>query len=237
MYLNDAIAPDLLKPLVADMKVNVFALSVDGSNDQDQQKMNPVTVRIFDIKQHKVVCKFLDMCLSKDSTAAGIFSSIQSALDKYSISWKNCLEFGVDNTSVSVGKHNSIKTRALGEKPTHLLYGVPMPYGPYNAAKHASDAFYRCLPSFDVEDFLVDVFFWFDYSSKHKNAYAEFCHFVDLEYRRILKFMSVRWLGLSTCLDRVLLQYPALRSYFLSAPDSDRASKGRLARLCRFFEC
>jgi len=77
MYLNDAIAPDLLKPLVADMKVNVFALSVDGSNDQDQQKMNPVTVRIFDINQYKVVCKFLDMCRSKNFTAAGIFSSIE----------------------------------------------------------------------------------------------------------------------------------------------------------------
>jgi hypothetical protein len=62
--LNDAIAPDLLKSLVADMKVNVFALSVYGSNDQDQQKMNPVTVRIVDINQHKVVCKFLDMSLS-----------------------------------------------------------------------------------------------------------------------------------------------------------------------------
>lgn len=53
--LNDAIAPDLLKSLVADMKVNVFAVSVDGSNDQGMEKMNPVTVRIFDINQHKVV--------------------------------------------------------------------------------------------------------------------------------------------------------------------------------------
>lgn len=234
--LNDAIAPDLIKSLVADMKVNVFALSVDGSNDQDQQKMNPVTVRIFDINQHKVVCKFLDMCLSKESTADGIFSCIESALNKHSIPWTNCLGFGVDNTSVNVGKHNSIKTRALG-KNTHIYFmGCPC-HMAHNAAKHASDAFCRCLPSFDVEDFLVDVFFWFDYSSKRKNAYAEFCDFVDLEYRRILKFMSVRWLGLSTCLDRVFLQYPALRSYFLSAPDSDRSSKGRLARLCKFFEC
>jgi len=28
-----------------------------------------------------------------------------------------------------------------------------------NAAKHASDTFCHCLPSFDIEDFLVDVFF------------------------------------------------------------------------------
>jgi hypothetical protein len=198
--------------------------------------MNPVTVRIFDINQHKVVCKFLDMCLCKESTAAGIFSSIESALEKHSIPWENCLGFGVDNTSVNVGKHNSIKTRAFSKNSHIYFMGCPC-HMAHNAAKHASDAFCRCLSSFDIEDFLVDVFFWFDYSSKRKNAYAEFCQFVDLEYRRILKFMSVRWLGLSTCLDRVLLQYPALRSYFLSAPDSDRTSKSRLTRLCNFFEC
>jgi hypothetical protein len=39
--LNDAIAPDLLQSLVADMKLNVSALSVDGSIDQDQEKNEP----------------------------------------------------------------------------------------------------------------------------------------------------------------------------------------------------
>ena len=233
--LNDAIAPDLLRSLVADMKMHAFSLSVDGSNDQDTQKMNPVTVRIFDINQHKVACKFLDMCPSKESTAAGIFSCIDLALQKHGIPWANCLGFGVDNTSVNVGKHNSIMTRVLSVNPGVYFMGCPC-HMAHNAAKHASDAFCKLLPSFDVEDLLVDVFFWFDYSSKRKNAYADFCGFVDLDYKRTLKFLSVRWLGLSTCLDRVLLQYPALRSYFLSAPDSDRSSKGRLARLCKFFE-
>jgi hypothetical protein len=200
-----------------------------------KRKMNPVTVRIFDINQHKVVCKFLDMCFSKVSTAAGIFSCIDDALQKHDIPWPNCLGFGVDSTSVNVGKHNSIMTRILSINPHVYFMGCPC-YMAHNAAKHATDAFCRLLPSFDVEDLLVDVFFWFDYSSKHKNAYADFCRFVDLEYRRTLKFLSVRWLGLSTCLDCVLLQYPALRSYFLSSPDSDRSSKGRLTRLCKFFE-
>ena len=63
------------------------------------------------------------------------------------------------------------------------------------------------------------------------------CTFVDLEYRCTLKFLSIRWLGLTTCLNRVFLQYPVLRSYFLSAPDGDRSSKGRLTQICKAFEC
>lgn len=176
------------------------------------------------------------MCLSKESTAHGIFCCIDQALQKHNIPWANCLGFGVDNTSVNVGKHNSIMTRVLNENPEVYFMGCPC-HMAHNAAKHATDAFCQLLPAFDVEDFLVDVFFWFDYSSKRKNGYAEFCQFVDLEYRRILKFLSVRWLGLATCLNRVLMQYPAFRSYFLSAPDNDRSSKGRLTRLCKLFEC
>jgi hypothetical protein len=80
------------------------------------------------------------------------------------------------------------------------------------------------------------VYFWFEYSSKRKNLYSEFCHFNDVEYRRVLKFISVRWLGMSTCVERILKQFPALKSYFLSTPDADRSSKVRLARLVKVFE-
>ena len=69
----------------------VFSVSTDGSNDQNLEKMNPVTVCIFDINQHKVVTKFLDMCLSKSSTSAGIFGSIDSAMTV----WLNMKFFGV----------------------------------------------------------------------------------------------------------------------------------------------
>ena len=41
-----------------DLKTSVFSLSTDGSNDQNLEKMNPLTVRIFNINQHKVVTKF-----------------------------------------------------------------------------------------------------------------------------------------------------------------------------------
>ena len=47
----------------------------------------------------------------------------------------------------------------------------------------------------DLGDMAVDVYFWFDYSSKRKNLLAEFCQFCDIEYRKIIKYMSVRWLN------------------------------------------
>ena len=46
------------------------------------------------------------MCLSKSDIAKGIFQSVNGALKKYEIPWVSCTALGIDNTSVSVGKHN-----------------------------------------------------------------------------------------------------------------------------------
>ena len=56
-------------------------------------------------------------------------------------------------------------------------------------------------------------------------GYAEFC---DQEYRDILKHINVRWLSLGRAVERILLQYSSLRSYFLSEslPKSATNSNG-----------
>ena len=79
-----------------------------------------------------------------------------------------------------------------------------------------------------VEDFCIDIFYYFDKSTKRKNAlqgYAEFC---DQEYRDILKHINACWLSLERAVKRILLQYSSLRGYFLSenAPKSATNSNG-----------
>ena len=76
--------------------------------------------------------------------------------------------------------------------------------------------------------FCIDIFYYFDKTTKRKNAlqgYAEFC---DQEYRDILKHINVRWLSLERAAERILLQYSSLRGYFLSenAPKSATNSNG-----------
>ena len=46
--LNGALAKELQGLLIDNMKQNPFSLATDGSNDTGLQKMNPLTVRIFD---------------------------------------------------------------------------------------------------------------------------------------------------------------------------------------------
>ena len=85
---------------------------------------------------------------------------------------------------------------------------------------------------FDIENFSIDNFYWLDKSTNRKNKLLEFCQFVDIEYRQILNHISVCWLSLEKVMDRLLLKYPALKSYYLSV----RESQPRFKRLHKWYK-
>ena len=69
--------------------------------------------------------------------------------------------------------------------PCHIIH---------NKASHASNLFGRAT-GFDVGDFLVDIYYYFDDSTKRQALLKEFCNFCDQEYRKILKFGATCWLS------------------------------------------
>ena len=137
--INGALAPSYQQVLVEAMKNGPYSVTIDGSSDSGVEKMNPLTVRIINADSGMVHTQFLDMCLSL-STAEGIFSKMQAALEKYEISWMNCVGIGVDNTSVNMGCRNSIKTRIQGVNAAIYVMGCPC-HIVHNIAGKASSAF------------------------------------------------------------------------------------------------
>ena len=138
--INGAITPMYQQALVECMRSDPFAIAIDGSSDSGIEKMNPLTVRIFDINHGATSTRFLDMCMSSSSTAAGIFSKVQQVFTTHSISWNNCVGVGVDNTSVNLGCRNSIKTRIVNENRAAYVMGCPC-HIVHNTAGKAGDAF------------------------------------------------------------------------------------------------
>ena len=68
------------------LKNKPFSISINRSNDSGTQKINPITVRIFDHKQ--IEHRFLDMCTTdgrEAATAAVIFNKMDSVLVKHDI--------------------------------------------------------------------------------------------------------------------------------------------------------
>lgn len=177
--LNHAVAPKLKSLLINCMKV-----SVDGSNDVGLTKMNPLTVRIFDIETSKVVTQFLDMCTTSASTAEALYNVVDGKLTELLDTenpWNLCTSVGVDNTSVNIGAHNSLKSRVLQRNPAVYFSGCPC-HILHNASQKAAEVFSsEC--GFDIEEFTIDLYYWFEKSTKRKNSLQSYCEFCDQPYR------------------------------------------------------
>ena len=67
--------------LVERMKSGPFSLLIDGSNDTSLDKINPLTVRMYDVSKRQVTTQLLDMCTTSRrdcDTASAIFGKVES---------------------------------------------------------------------------------------------------------------------------------------------------------------
>ena len=58
----------------------------------------------------------------------------------------------------------------------------------HNAAGKGATAFAN-VTGFNIEDHCVDLFYWFDKSSKRKGALKEYSEFCDTEYEEVVKYI------------------------------------------------
>ena len=58
-------------------------------------------------------------------TAAVIFEKMNEIFQHHEIPWSNCIAASVDNTSVNIGKHNSILTRVKSKNNAVYFMGCP----------------------------------------------------------------------------------------------------------------
>ena len=173
--INGAIAPFFLECFLEHIRSNPFSLAVHGSSNSDFEKMNPLTVRIFDVNRGSVCTQFLDMCKSSSSTAQGIFAKMEEAMTTYNIPWKNCVGLSVDNTSVNMGCRNSIKTHVLDKNPAIYIMGCPC-HIVHKTAGKAADAFEEVKFMFKtaLKDKRPNVFGQYVFCCKKTNPFLLF---------------------------------------------------------------
>lgn len=165
-----------------------------------------------------VTTAFLDFAVCNQATAHNTFERIDEKMKLYDINWSKCLAFSSDNASVMMGKNNSIYTRIADSNPEVYPVGCACHLAHLCAKKAANEL------SVNVEQLVVDLYYHFDKSSKRKEIFKSYQEFCDVETRKILKHSSTRWLSLMKCIDRVLRQYDALKSYFSSCLSEKKAS-------------
>ena len=189
--------------------------------------MNPTMIKVFDVKRSKTITThFFDICLTSGNdcgTAKTLFTAIENKFDESSLPWNKCVGLSVDNTNTMICKHNSITSNALKKNPNIFIGGCPCHFAhiaPYHAHNCLSE-----LLDVNIENLCIDLYCWFNKSSKRKGKLLEYFEFCNQEYKSILKHVSVSWLSLERYMDRILHKQPSLKEYFFSESFSDRILK------------
>ena len=74
-----------------------------------------------------------------------------------------------------------------------------------------------------MESFVIKTYNSFASSAKKCEVLRDFCNFLDMEYKELLRHAPTRWLSLLPAIDRLLLCWPALQSYFMSQGEDNVA--------------
>uniref|UniRef100_H3BG61 HAT C-terminal dimerisation domain-containing protein n=1 Tax=Latimeria chalumnae TaxID=7897 RepID=H3BG61_LATCH len=221
---NGALKPYFLEETMKHLQKEPFFLSTEGSNDTEIQKVNPITVKLFDVND--IHHQFLDMGITvrrHSATAEVIFQGIDHCFQQYNIPWYNCVSFSLDNTSVNMSKHNSLMSRAKEKKKGIYICGCPC-HIIHNTISKASAEFAQ-ETGFDLDDFCTNASYWFAKSTKRKARWEEYCQFCDQGYKTIIDHVSTRWLSLEIATNRTVHLYRSLKSYFLSETGSQARFK------------
>ena len=195
---------------------NPFSLAVDGSSDTGTENMYPLVVRIYmyDSKRGEICSKFWHMCLVSDCSAQGISWMCPRH-------WQNVIGLSLNNTSVNMGRHNDLYRKFEAKNSSVYTFGCPC-HIIHNTANHASRVF-AGVTGFDIGDFLVNVFHYFDNSTKCQALLKEYCEFCDQEYCKIRKFGATHWLSKEVCINRVLKQYiPKLKELLCKSARAEK---------------
>ncbi|XP_067668324.1 uncharacterized protein [Haliotis asinina] len=106
------------------------------------------------------------------------------------------------------GKKKGVFAFMLDKQPQLHLSGCPCHLIHLAAEKGASQ-----LP-FNIDEILVDIYYYLDKSSKRLSGLGEWQKLYDVEHKTILRHVSTRWLSIGKSLDRVLENWNALKQFF-----------------------
>jgi hypothetical protein len=208
--------------LISTLQSRPFSLATDGSNESDS-KLYPIVATYFNSNTGKIENNLLAVPVLKgESTGSNISHLLLNKLNQLNVPVINCIGFSSDNAPVMVGKKSGVLTMLREHQQNLISVGCPCHLLNLAAEKGAS-----CLP-INVDELLVDMFYYFKKSSKRKEQLEKFQELYNDDVKKILKHVQTRWLSTTKCLQRILYLWEPLIAFF-----KDEMEKTKSKNACK----
>lgn len=215
--VKNVLAKVEINDLTMILRESVFSILIDESTDIATQKIICCVVQYVDPRNTILQCRLFELLHinGADGTAEKIYSVFKECLRKYNIPLDNITGLACDGASVMVGNHNSFFTRLKIDVPHALLLKCIC----HSAALVSSKACSK-LPEI-LEDTITGVYSYVTGSAKRCDQLKEMQDYFHVQHYKILKLSGTRWLAVHQCVERLLINWDVLTSFFEIAAYED----------------
>lgn len=227
----DVLAPWILDDVKNDLAdVSFITVTTDTSNHTNI-KMFPIVVRYFSIK-NGVSNKVIETADLRDEKATTMVAQIERACEQFNVLEK-VIGFGGDNAPANFGGltrggQNNVFA-LMRARFKNCSYGLGCnAHITHNTVDYAVGR----MDLFDIEAIVVKVYKHFSQHTVRVSRLKDICDESGIEYEKLLGYGATRFLAFKGCIDRILSQFEALKTYF-----TDPEEKASPPKLQVFFGC
>lgn len=218
----NVLAPHAEEIMANELKESRFITLYTDASNHGAIKIFPVMGRYFRPLEGLCV-KILDVVSMSEENSAAIVDLLTRNITKYGLE-KKLAGFSGDNAKVNFGGvtrggHNNVFSRLKATFP-HLVGVGCAAHIEHNTLKRACDI----LP-FDIEWLIVKTYSHFYRYTCRVEALRQFCEEAEQEYFQVLGYAKTRFLALGPAVERIILLFDVLRTYFLSLPKGEKPLK------------
>lgn len=211
-YVTNILGPFSIENVLFALKDVFFSIQIDASNRKNR-KLFPICIQYFS-KSEGLTNKIIDFYENPDESANGMFEAVQKSLGQLGLSLLKVSSLNADNTNANFGKNHSLYTNLQSANP-NILKANCHAHILHNCFKHSLGNL-----DLDVENLVLKIYAHFSQSAKRREELQDFCLFVESTYKELLRHVVTRWLSMGPCIERLLVNWQGLCSYFLSAQEA-----------------
>lgn len=194
--------------LIEILKHTKFSVLIDECTDVSGLKHLCLVVRYFDKSLKRITDQFLDLIEISDADAETLHTIITKCFTDYGIDInKNLIGFGSDGASVMCGHKNSVASRLMKDPGVYYMKCICHTFN--LIASEACEELPR-----NTEELIRDIYNYIQTSPKRTATFHHVQQLHGIKPYKLLRNCATRWLSIQPAVNRVLLNWDALLSYF-----------------------
>ena len=178
--IKNVLGPYYHNGVAASLQNNPYSLLVDESTDIASMKQLCVVIRYFDDALNRVSSRFFSLIDVPIADATTLYDSFRQELESDGVPLSSIVGYASDGANVMMGCNNSFRTR-LETVNTNIFVMKCICHSAHLVASNACTKLPR-----QAEDFIRDIYSFFNHSASRLVGLSEFQHFTGTEPQKLL---------------------------------------------------